>query len=142
MPGRVAFFVFKWPILWYKKGLKGRLGVSLKRFILITGRTTKQGRAIHLGKEAKEYVEEVSTLQMNPKDMEALALKDGDPVRLRTQYGSTVVKCKKGDIPEGLLFIAYGGFINALVGPDTQGTGMPDTKGIEVEVEKDGGHDR
>ncbi|MFN3476987.1 MAG: molybdopterin dinucleotide binding domain-containing protein [Candidatus Methylomirabilales bacterium] len=116
--------------------------MSGRRFILITGRTTKQGRTIHLGKEAQDYLEEISTLQMNPKDMEALAIKDGESVRLKTQYGQAVVKCKKGDLPEGLLFIAYGGFINALVGPDTQGTGMPDTKGIEVEVEKDGGHDR
>jgi formylmethanofuran dehydrogenase subunit D len=49
-----------------------------------------------------------------------------------------VVKCKKGDIPQGLVFIAYGGFVNALVGSDTQATGMPNTKGIEVEVERHG----
>jgi formylmethanofuran dehydrogenase subunit D len=49
-----------------------------------------------------------------------------------------VVKFKKGDIPEGLVFIAYGGFVNALVGSDTQATGMPNTKGIEVEVERHG----
>jgi len=106
-------------------------------FILITGRTTKQGRTIHLGKEAKEYVEEISALEMNPADMEALKVKEGDRVRLRTDHGSSVVRCKKGTVPPGLLFIAYGQFVNALVGPDTQGTGMPNTKGIEVEVEKD-----
>lgn len=108
-----------------------------KPFILITGRTTKQGRSIHLGKEAKEYVDEVSSLEMNPADMEALQIKDGDRVRLKTRHGSSVVRCKKGTVPPGLLFIAYGQFANALVGPDTQGTGMPNTKGIEVEVEKD-----
>jgi formylmethanofuran dehydrogenase subunit D len=43
-----------------------------------------------------------------------------------------------GTIPEGLGFIPYGGFVNRLVGPDTQGTGMPDSKGFEIEVEKDG----
>ena len=112
--------------------------MSEKRFTLITGRTTKQGRSIHLGKEAKEYREEISTLQMNPKDIESLQLQDGDQVLVKTQYGSTVVKFKKGDIPQGLVFIAYGGFINALVGPDTQATGMPNTKGIEVEVERYG----
>ncbi len=109
-----------------------------RRFTLITGRTTKQGRSIHLGKEAKEFLDEISTLQMNPKDIEALQLQEGGQVRLKTQHGSTVVKLKKGDIPQGLVFIAYGGFINALVGPDTQATGMPDTKGIEVEVERYG----
>ncbi len=112
--------------------------MSEKRFTLITGRTTKQGRSIHLGKDATEYLEEISTLQMNPKDVEALQLKDGERVQLKTPYGSTVVKFKKGDIPQGLVFIAYGGFINSLVGPDTQATGMPNTKGIEVEVERYG----
>ncbi|MBI3780766.1 MAG: formylmethanofuran dehydrogenase [candidate division NC10 bacterium] len=112
--------------------------MSERRFTLITGRTTKQGRSIHLGKEATEYLEEISTLQMNPKDVEALQLKDGEQVRLKTPYGSTVVKFKKGDIPQGLIFVAYGGFINSLVGPDTQATGMPNTKGIEVEVERYG----
>ena len=106
-------------------------------FILITGRTTKQGRTIHLGKGAKEYVEEISALEMNPADMEALQVKEGDRVRMRTPHGSSVVQCKKGTVPPGLLFVAYGQFVNALVGPDTQGTGMPNTKGIEVEVEKD-----
>lgn len=112
--------------------------MSERRFTLITGRTTKQGRSIHLGKEAKEYLDEISMLQMNPKDIEALQLQEGDQVRLKTPHGSTVVKLKKGDIPQGLVFIAYGGFINALVGSDTQATGMPDTKGIEVEVERYG----
>ena len=108
-------------------------------FILITGRTTKQGRTIHLGKEAKEYVEEISALEMNPADMEALKVKEGDRVRMRTPHGSSVVRCKKGTVPPGLLFVAYGQFVNVLVGPDTQGTGMPDTKGIKVEVERDDG---
>jgi len=112
--------------------------VSERRFTLITGRTTKQGRSVHLGKDAKEYQEEISTLQMNAKDIEALQLQDGGQVRLKTPHGSTVVKLKKGDIPQGLVFIAYGGFINALIGSDTQGTGMPNSKGIEVEVERYG----
>ncbi|MGH7352335.1 MAG: molybdopterin dinucleotide binding domain-containing protein, partial [Candidatus Methylomirabilales bacterium] len=70
----------------------------VKPFILITGRTTKQGRSIHLGKESKEYVDEVSSLEMNPADMEALQIKDGDRVRLKTQHGSSVVRCKKGTV--------------------------------------------
>ena len=110
--------------------------MSARRFTLITGRTTKQGRSVHLGKEAKEYQEEISTLVINAKDIEALQLRDGDQVRLSTQHGSTLLNFKKGEIPEGLVFIAYGGFINSLVGSDTQATGMPNTKGIEVEVER------
>jgi formylmethanofuran dehydrogenase subunit D len=112
--------------------------VSGKPFTLITGRTTKQGRSIHLGKEAKEFLDEISTLVINQNDIDALQLKDGDQVRLTTRHGSAVVRFRKGDIPEGLVFIAYGGFVNSLVGDDTQATGMPNTKGIAVEVERHG----
>ncbi len=105
-----------------------------RRLILITGRSTKQGRTIHLGKEAKEYLDEVGALEMHPGDMQAIGIKAGDAVRIASPHGSTVMRCREGSIPEGLAFAAYGGFVNALIGPDTQGTGMPDSKGIEIEV--------
>lgn len=91
---------------------------------------------MHVGKDSPEYVEEISTVRMNLKDIEELELQDGDRVRLTTPHGSTVLKCKNGDVPQGLLLIAYGRVINPIVGTDTQATGMPDYKGIEVEVER------
>ncbi len=108
------------------------------QFILITGRSTKQGKSVHLGKEAQEYRDEVSTLQMNLKDIEALGLQDGVQARVKSNYGSIVVTLKKTDIPQGIVFIPYGELSNALIGPDTQATGMPDSKGITVEVERHG----
>lgn len=108
------------------------------QFILITGRSTKQGKSVHLGKEAQEYRDEISTLQMNLKDIEALGLQDGAQVRVTSNYGSMVATLKKWDIPQGVLFIPYGEVSNALIGSDTQSTGMPDSKGIAVEVERYG----
>ena len=64
-----------------------------KPFVLITGRSTKQGRTIHLGKEAKEYIEEISTAEMNPADIQNLQVKDGDRIRISTNHGSSVVRC-------------------------------------------------
>lgn len=111
-----------------------------RSFILITGRSTKQGRTVHLGKDAKEYIDEISALEMNPADMERLGVDDGQAVRMSSAHGAVVLRCRKGTVPEGLLFAAYGSFVNSLIGADTQGTGMPDSKGITVEVEKDAGH--
>ncbi|MCZ7625450.1 MAG: formylmethanofuran dehydrogenase [Candidatus Methylomirabilota bacterium] len=108
------------------------------QFVLITGRSTKQGKSLHLGKEAEEYREEVSTLQMNLKDMDALGLQDGGQAQVTSSYGSIVVKLKKTDIPQGIVFIPYGELSNALIGSDTQATGMPDSKGITVEVKRHG----
>lgn len=110
--------------------------MAKKRFTVITLRTLTQGQAMHVGKESKEYIEEISTVRMNLQDIEELALQDGDRVRLSTPHGSTVLKFAKGDVPRGMVLIAWGRLINPIVGTDTQATGMPDYKGIEAEVER------
>jgi formylmethanofuran dehydrogenase subunit D len=110
--------------------------MAKKRFTVITVRTLTQGQAMHVGKESKEYVEEISTVRMHPKDIEELALQDGDHIRLTTEHGSTVLKYAKGDVPQGMVLVAWGRVINPIIGTDTQATGMPDYKGIEVEVER------
>jgi formylmethanofuran dehydrogenase subunit D len=105
--------------------------------VLVTGRTTAQGKAIHKGKHSDEYDAEVNTVQMSPADLEARGLADGDRVRLRSRFGETRLVARKGNVPGGLVFVAYGYPINQVIGGDTQGTGMPDSKGLDVEVERD-----
>lgn len=110
-----------------------------EEFVLIPGRTAKQGTTLNEGKETAGYIEEVSTLQVSPADMQRLELADGDRVRLSTQQGEVVVPCKaaRGDeLPAGVLFISYGPVSSQLMGGDTHGTGMPDSKGFEVMLEK------
>ena len=68
-----------------------------------------------------------------------LELKDGDRVRVCNEFGEIVVPCKasKGDeLPEGLLFIAYGDMSSRLMGGETHCSGMPDSKGLDVLLEK------
>jgi len=43
---------------------------------------------------------------------------------------------KAGDLPAGLLFLPYGDASSRLMGGDTQGTGMPNSKCFDVELEK------
>ncbi len=112
--------------------------MSQSKFILITGRTTKQGTTIHVGKESPEFVEETSTVEMNEADMKRKNLQDGDLILVKSEYGRAILKCKKSDIPEGLIFLAYGLPVSSLIGTDTQSIGMPDSKGLEVEIEKYG----
>lgn len=110
--------------------------MTKKRFMVITLRTLTQGQAMHVGKESKEYIDEISTVKMNLKDIEELALQAGDQIRLTTPHGSAVLKFAKGDVPQGMVLIPYGRLINPIIGTDTQATGMPDYKGIEAEVER------
>jgi formylmethanofuran dehydrogenase subunit D len=108
-------------------------------FILIPGRTSRQGTTLNEGKFTPGYVEETSTLLMSPEDMKRLALQNGDRVRLRSEQGQVEMPClaaKAGELPAGLLFLPYGDLSSRLMGGDTHGTGMPSSKGIDVELEK------
>src|SRR5437763_4811825 len=80
-------------------------------FILIPGRTARQGTTLNEGKLTAGYVEETSTLLMCPDDMARLGLKNGERVRLRSEQGQVELPCqaaKAGDLPPGLLFLPYG----------------------------------
>jgi formylmethanofuran dehydrogenase subunit D len=108
-------------------------------FILIPGRTSRQGTTLNEGKFSSAYVEETSTLLMNPDDMARLGLQKGERVRLRSEQGQIELPCqaaKPGELPPGLLFLPYGDLSSRLMGGDTHGTGMPNSKGIDVELER------
>lgn len=107
-------------------------------FILIPGRTSEQGCGISEGKYREKYQGEINALQVSPEDMERLGLANGDRVRLTGEHGQIEVAiraAKKDELPPGLLFIAYGDLSSRLMGADTHGSGMPTSKGIDVEME-------
>jgi len=107
-------------------------------FILIPGRTSRQGTALNEGKDSVAYYEETHTLRMNPDDMQRLGLVEGDNVRMWNNVGEATVICTSGkdELPQGILFIGYGDVSSRLMGGETHGTGMPDSKGLEVQLEK------
>jgi formylmethanofuran dehydrogenase subunit D len=112
-------------------------------FILIPGRTAHQGTTLNEGKLTAGYVEETSTLLVNADDMARLGLKNGDRVRLRTEQGTVELPCqaaRAGDLPRrGSCFCptaTYGDASSRLMGGDTQGTGMPNSKCFDVELER------
>ncbi len=110
------------------------------RFIMNAGRTTKQGRQINVGKDAPEYEAIVTTLIMHPDDMEELGVTAGATVRVRSENGEGTFLCKEhggkdGKVPRGMVFIPYGPPTCRLMGQSTDGTGMPTSKGWEVEIE-------
>jgi formylmethanofuran dehydrogenase subunit D len=107
-----------------------------KRFILNAGRTSKQGQQINVGKENDEYEAIVNTLTMHPDDMKELNIPPGGMVRLRSEYGGEATfRCQEGKVPPGMIFVPYGPPTCRLMGSETDGTGMPTSKGWEVEVE-------
>ncbi len=109
--------------------------MSESKLILITGRSTHQGVGISSGKGLEEYQTATTTLLLNKSDMERFGLQNDNMVRVKTTFGSASFKCSSADLPEGLAFIAFGPVVNQLVGGDTQSSGMPDSKGFEIEIE-------
>ncbi|MEM2110368.1 MAG: molybdopterin dinucleotide binding domain-containing protein [Candidatus Bathyarchaeia archaeon] len=106
-------------------------------FSLITGRSIEQGCGKEQGKLSEEYVNNVALCEMNVKDMEKLNIRDGGNVKVTTKFGSVVLKAKKSRRikSSGIIFIPYGAWANVVLGPDTEGTGMPLLKGLKATVE-------
>ena len=93
-------------------------------FILIPGRTSAQGAGISEGKFEANYVREINSLQMTSADMDRLELTAGQWVELTSEFGRVKVQvfpAKKDELPDGVLFIAYGNISSQLMGGDTHG---------------------
>jgi len=108
----------------------------MESFILVTGRSTAQGRAKEKGKKTKEYVDSVTICEFDPNDLEALGVAPGENVRISTAFGSVVLKAveSKQAPHRRVIFIPYGAWANMLISPETDGTGMPSFKGIPSQV--------
>ena len=111
-----------------------------RQFIMNAGRTTKQGLQINVGKDDAVYEEMVTTLIMHPDDIVDIGASVGGSVRVRSENGEGNFVCKEhggkeGKVPPGMVFIAYGPPTCKLMGHSTDGTGMPTSKGWEVEIE-------
>ena len=108
-------------------------------FILIPGRTSEQGCGISEGKVQDKYQQEINTLQVSPGDMQRLGMVDGNRVRLTGEQGQVVevavITAKKDELPDGMLFIAYGDISSKMMDGDTHGSGMPTSKGMDVQLE-------
>ena len=105
--------------------------MSLSGF-LITVRTLKQGAAMEKGKlDNEEYLQEISTVTISQEDLDSLKLGENKKALLKTSVGEEVVTCRAGDVPNGLVFMPLGHVANNLTWAETQGTGVPDFKGVD-----------
>ena len=106
-----------------------------ENFILITGRTRKQGEGLHKGKGSEAYRSATALVEMSREDMDRLGIEEGRMVLLTTPSGQVEVPVRNGSLPSGMVFIPMGPIANVLIGAETEGTGMPGFKGLNVKVE-------
>jgi formylmethanofuran dehydrogenase subunit D len=106
-------------------------------FILIPGRSSRQGVAMNEGKYTDAYRQEISTLRMNPDDMHEMSVAAGDQIRVWNKIGEFVAPCidARNELPRGMLFIVYGDLSCRVMSGETHGSGMPDSKGMDVFAE-------
>ena len=109
--------------------------MSAKRYLLNPMRTAKQGVHVNVGKDGEEYKEITTTLSIHAEDMADIGVSDGDRVLVKTEFGEAEFGCQTAKVPEGLIFVPYGPPTCQLMGGSTDGTGMPTSKGWEVEIE-------
>ena len=106
-------------------------------FKLITGRTREQAKGLHSGGGgSEEHIKATSRVEISPDDMKRLEIRTGEIVRIKSASGSVDVAAYPADLPAGLVFMPMGPFANRLVGPETNGTGMPSFKEQSVEIIK------
>ncbi|AEF96027.1 tungsten-dependent formylmethanofuran dehydrogenase subunit FwdD [Methanotorris igneus] len=111
----------------------------MKKFYLNTGRTIWQGEAIEAGKNLDLYVKAAAVCYINEDEMKDLGLKEGDKIKVKSEYGEVVVFAKKArePMPKGMVYIPMGPWANKIVCPETDSTAMPSLKGpVLVEIEK------
>lgn len=103
--------------------------------IVLTGRSLAQGRAKE-SKFSEEYMRASTACEVDPDDLTSLGMQDGQNVRLVSGNRSVVLRAvRSSQAPHrGMVFVAYGPWANVLTDPDSDGTGMPTLKGIEVEI--------
>ncbi len=108
------------------------------QLILIPGRSAKQGVELNKGKLKDEYKKVTSILEISFEDMTTLGLETGDHVKISNKIGETNVTVKglkEGKIPEGYAFIPYGPPSSCLFDGETCSTGMPESKGMIIDIE-------
>lgn len=107
-----------------------------REVFLITGRTTGQGASVE-SKTLESYFESTCICEMSGELMRELGVQEGDPVKVRTEFGEVVVFAKRDDgNPPEIVFIPMGLWANQVIDPKTCGTGMPGYKGVKATVER------
>ncbi len=104
--------------------------------ILNTGRTSDQGVGLEIGKTSQEYYDKVAVAFLSGEDMRELGLEENASVKVSTKFGSVIVRCMRGGLDRGNVFMPLGPWASLVIGVDTEGTGMPMAKGIEAEISR------
>lgn len=79
--------------------------MSDNNFILITGRTIKQGMASVSGKKSDNYKKETSYVEVSKNVLQRMNIEEGETVILESEAGSVEVSCKAADLETNSIYL-------------------------------------
>jgi len=108
------------------------------KVVLITCRTLGQGRGAMVGRLGKYYERNAAVIYLAEEDLRSMGVKEGEVVEVSSGSGKTAVRAMAATEtpPAGTAYMPYGPWASLLVDSETMGTGMPQMKGIFVEVKR------
>lgn len=106
------------------------------RVILNTGRTVWQGQAIESGKDLQMFINAAAICHINQDMMDKLGIKDGDNVKIVSEYGDVIVKAvnTNEELPDGMVYVPMGPWANRVIRPNTDSTATPSFKNVPVDI--------
>lgn len=107
------------------------------RFMIVTYRDIFQSAALENSRFGEEYRKLSAVIKMDSGDIKKLGVVEGDTVVVKNACGKVVVRVAGSgyDVPhKGVAYMPNSPWSNALVSADTEGTGVPKYKMIEVMV--------
>ncbi len=108
-------------------------------FKVITHRSIFQNAAQEYSRYGEDYVSRSAVIILDSKDLKKMDVKAGQNVVVKSNSGKVVVKAVASEYEtshEGVAYMINGPWANALVSADTDGSGVPKFKLIEVTVSK------
>ncbi len=115
------------------RSLLGEIEIDV---VLITIRTAEQGARENFAENSEEYVETMALCKISEEDFKVLNLKEGDRVKIMTNYGLVVVRAvKENGVQKGVIAIPKGPWANLLTGPP-EGSSIPRYKNIKATIKR------
>ncbi|WP_406670014.1 molybdopterin dinucleotide binding domain-containing protein [Methanolobus sp. ZRKC4] len=102
---------------------------------VITYRDVFQDSAKESSRFGEEYERLSAIIRLDPKDISKLAIKEGETVIVKNNFGKVVVKAQRSVYEEehpGIAYMVNSPWSNALVPDETGGTGVPKFKEFEA----------
>ena len=105
--------------------------------LIVTHRDIFQNSTLEASRFSEEYADQSALIVLTTSDMKKLQVEKNGDVLLKNKWGKVVAKVvesKEEEEHNGVGFMLNSPWSNALVSPETNGTGVPEFKKIKATI--------